>query len=460
MSLIVVSNRVALPSDENQSSAGGLSVGLHDALNEEGGIWFGWSGKICPPNTVAEIQNNQKGKIKYKTIDLLEEDYNLFYRQFSNATLWPLFHFRLDLAVFSKESYLGYLRVNKNFASVLSSMLQKDDIVWVHDYHFIPLAADLRKERCTQKLGYFQHVPWPPKELLQALPNHRELIKKLLEYDVIGFQTRDDVRRFMDYIVNEFGGSLDPSGFVYADRKRAMVRHFPISIDFAKFKEVAKGSEKSLPTQRLAKTTGASKLILGVDRLDYSKGIINRLKAYERLLYKHPEHKRSSTFLQISPPTREGVQHYRDLRNEIERKAGHINGLNSDFDWTAVRYLNKGYPRETLAGFYRSSAVAFVTPLRDGMNLVAKEFVAAQSADNPGVLILSRFAGAAAELQGALQVNPYDPDEMCDALHIALTMPLEDRVRRWALMYQQIEISNLEVWWRRFIDALNRVQVQ
>ena len=460
MKLVVVSNRVELPADGNQASAGGLSVGLKDALNEAGGIWFGWSGKICRQNTRPEMQNTQKGKINYETIDLSEEDYDLFYRQYSNATLWPLFHFRLDLAVFSEDSYLGYRRVNKRFAAILSSTLQTDDIVWVHDYHFIPLASDLRKERCTQKLGYFQHVPWPPKELLQALPNHRELIKSLLEYDVIGFQTRDDVRRFMDYIVNEFGGSLDPAGFVYADQKRAIVRHFPISIDFAKFRKVAKNSEKSLPTLRLVETKGTSKLILGVDRLDYSKGIINRLEAYDRLLYKHPEHKRSSTFMQISPPTREGVQHYKDLRNEIERKAGHINGLNSDFDWTAVRYLNKGYPREILAGFYRNSRVAFVTPLRDGMNLVAKEFVAAQSANNPGVLILSRFAGAAAELDGALLVNPYDPDEMCDTLNIALKMSLEERVQRWALMYQQVEYSNLEIWWRRFVDVLNQVQVK
>ena len=458
MSLVIVSNRVAAPDKRNQVSQGGLAVGLLEALRERGGTWFGWSGKISEnvsPNQT-DIENEN---IKFKTIDLTREEYNVFYQQYSNGTLWPLFHFRLDLAAFSNDSYLGYLKVNERFADNLAAIVSQDDLVWVHDYHFLPLAAALRRKKFTQKLGYFQHVPWPPKEILQALPNHKELISQLLEYDIIGFQTKADVRRFLDYVLNEFSGSIDPTGFVYADRKRTQVKHFPISIDFESFVREAQKSETFKSTEQLKNTVGNTNLILGVDRLDYSKGINNRLAAYQTLLENHPPHRRTTTFMQISPPTRYGVNHYKQLRKDIERKAGHINGTYSDFDWTAVRYLNKGYSRSTLAGFYRTSKIGMVTPLRDGMNLVAKEYVTAQSASDPGVLILSRFAGSAEELSGALIVNPYDVEELRKSMLEALDMPLDERLDRWAIMYQQIEHSDLNLWWNRFLNALKSVEL-
>ena len=448
-----------LPSLSNKDSAGGLGVAILDSLAEHGGVWYGWSGELTtkkssPLNIVA------KGKTTFATLDLPQDDYEDFYNGYSNESLWPLFHYRLDLVEYSRKNYSGYVRVNKTFANNIVPLLKKDDFIWVHDYHFILMARELRQRRCTQKMGFFLHVPWPSKETLMALPDHKELVEALMDYDVIGFQTKGYVMAFLDYVIRELGGAVNHDGSVYALGKRTKVQHFPISIETKKFIELSNESKDSSHVKRLIQSIGDAQLILGVDRLDYSKGIINRFKAYERLLRDNPELGRNTNLMQIAPTSRGDVLQYQGIRQELETEAGHINGIYSDFDWTPIRYLNRGFNRKILAGFFRRSQVGLVTPLRDGMNLVAKEFVAAQSADNPGVLILSRFAGAAAELQGALQVNPYDPDEMCDALHTALTMPLEDRVRRWALMYQQIEISNLEVWWRRFIDALNRVQVQ
>ncbi len=451
--LVVVSNRVMLPTLSKKESAGGLAVAVLDALGRKGGIWCGWSGKLVDGEP-SGIDILEDGNITYATLDLPETDYEQFYNGFSNGSLWPLMHYRLDLVEYTRANYDGYLRVNERFAENLKPLLKDDDIVWVHDYHFMPLARELRKRRCTQRMGFFLHIPWPAKEVLTALPGHRELVEALLEFDVVGFQTKSYVLAFLDYVVREIGGTVEPDGFLYAFGKRTRVQHFPISIETEKFAELADEAEDSNHVRRLVTSLGDGKLILGVDRLDYSKGLINRFQAYEHLLQEFPEHQRAATLMQIAPTTRGEVVQYQEIRHELEAEAGHINGTYADFDWTPIRYLNKGFSRKILAGFYRRSQVGLVTPLRDGMNLVAKEFVAAQSAADPGVLVLSRFAGAAEEMDGALLVNPYNLAGMAEAMNRALTMPLEERRNRWANMIDQLRSFDVHHWHKNCVKAI------
>ncbi len=451
--LVVVSNRVMLPSLKKKEATGGLAVAILDALQQNGGVWCGWSGHFGPRQASAMdiLQDNQ---VTYATMDLLEKDYDEFYNGYCNEALWPLLHYRLDMVKYVRSHFQSYQRVNEQFAKNLEKLLKAEDIIWVHDYHFIPLAKKLRGLRCTQKMGFFLHVPWPAKEILTALPDHRDLVESLLEYDVIGFQTKAYVIAFMDYLVRELGGVVESNGFVYALGKRTKVQHFPISIETRAFSKLAVQAENSTHVKRLVNSVGKGKLLLGVDRLDYSKGLLKRFEAYENFLTRFPKHCRSTVLMQIAPTSRGDVVDYEIIRQELERKAGSINGNFSDYDWSPVRYLNKGFSRKILAGFYRRSAIGLVTPLRDGMNLVAKEYVAAQSETNPGVLILSRFAGAAEELDGAILVNPYDIAGMADAINMALKMDLSERIARWTTMMDQLEEFDVHRWRRDCLEAI------
>ena len=456
--LIVLSNRVMLPSLSNKESAGGLGVAIEESLKKSGGIWFGWSGEVSKEKEI-EPTILTENNIKYVTLSLSAENYENFYNGYSNASLWPLLHYRLDLVEYSRKKYLGYKKVNKIFADLINPFIIKDDIVWVQDYHFIRIAKELRKKKCTNKLGFFLHVPWPSKEVLMTLPDHREIVNALLDYDVIGFQTKSYVLSFLDYIVREMNGVVNSNGFVFANGKKLRVQHFPISIDTKKFVELSKNANDSTHVKRLVNSLGKSNLIIGVDRLDYSKGIINRFKAYESLLDKYPEHKRNSTLMQIAPTSRGEVWQYKEIRQELETEAGHINGIYSDFDWTPIRYLNRGFSRKILAGFFRRSQIGLVTPFRDGMNLVAKEYVAAQDPSNPGVLILSRFAGAAEELDGAIIINPYDIEAITEAINLGLNMSLDERLHRWFRMIEQINDADIHRWCQNSIKAIEKTMV-
>ena len=273
--LIVLSNRVMLPSLSNKESAGGLGVAIEETLKKSGGIWFGWSGEVSKEKEIKPTiltENN----IKYVTLSLSAENYENFYNGYSNASLWPLFHYRLDLVEYSRNKYLGYKKVNEIFADLINPFIIKDDIVWIQDYHFLLIAKELRKKKCTNKLGFFLHVPWPSKEVLMTLPDHREIVNALLDYDVIGFQTKSYVLSFLDYIVREMNGVVNSNGFVFANGKKFRVQHFPISIDTKKFVELSKNTDDSTHVKRLVNSLGESNLIIGVDRLDYSKGIIDR----------------------------------------------------------------------------------------------------------------------------------------------------------------------------------------
>jgi trehalose 6-phosphate synthase len=454
--LVIVSNRVALPR-ESLARAGGLAIALRDALKRRGGLWFGWSGKtIASP--APEPQLTEFGKVAYATVDLSPADYRDYYIGFANGMLWPLFHYRVGLSSFHRSAYEGYVRVNGQFAKQLSGLLGPDDVIWVHDYHFIPLAAELRKLGIRNRIGFFLHIPFPPLELLVALPVHRELVADLSCFDLVGLQTEDDVHALRRYVVEEAHGEIrNEPCFETMGGRRAIFASFPIGIDAVGFAHMAEEAAQAPETARLRDSLAGRALVIGVDRLDYSKGLVNRLEAFQELLTSRPEHKSRVTFMQIAPVSRGEIAQYRALRREIEGLAGRLNGKFSEFDWTPVRYLNKSFARHVLAGFYRASRVGLVTPLRDGMNLVAKEYIASQDPSDPGVLVLSRFAGAARELSDALIVNPHDIDAVAAALNTALTMPLEQRRERWAALMDVVSRNTVAAWRDRFLDALTEI---
>ena len=451
--LIVVSNRVSAVRRVGTGSEGGLAIAMQDALRDRGGVWFGWSGETTPKES-GEANVFEAGKITYATVDLTQQDYDEYYSGFANSVLWPLLHFRLDLTDFSRRDMAGYHRVNRMFARHLLPLLRDGDIVWVQDFHFIPLGECLRQAGCRQKIGFFLHVPWPPMELLLTLPNHESLVRQLCTYDLVGFQTERDLYSFLQYIREEAGGEVRPGGRVKAYGLETVVGAFPISIDTAAVAELARRAEPSSQSVRLSNSLNGRKLIMGVDRLDYTKGLVERMEAFRQLLTSYPAYRGNVVLLQIAPPSRVDLADYQQMRRLTESIAGHINGSFAEFDWSPVRYLNRGFKRQTLMGFLRRSDVALVTPLRDGMNLVAKEFVAAQSADDPGVLILSRFAGAARELDGAIIVNPYDIEGVAETLAKALAMPRDERFERWEAMFKRLGRFDLAYWRESYMGAL------
>ncbi|MBA1275996.1 alpha,alpha-trehalose-phosphate synthase (UDP-forming) [Stutzerimonas azotifigens] len=448
--LVVVSNRVA-PIREGKPAAGGLAVGVYEALRQSGGIWFGWSGEVSAnPQTHSEVVGN----INYVTLGLNKRDYDQYYRGFSNATLWPIFHYRIDLARYSREEYDGYRRVNVMLAEKLKPLLKPDDIIWIHDYHLIPFAEACRMLGIRNRIGFFLHIPFPAPEILTAIPPHNELLKTLCYYDLIGFQTETDRLAFQDYIVREVRGLVESDGSLTAYGQNFRAGVYPIGVvpdEIAKVAESYKGRRH--PVGRNTEG-GPRKTIISVDRLDYSKGLLERFLAYEEFLDRFPEHRRNVEFIQIAPTSRSDVKTYQRIREQLESEAGHLNGRLSDLDWTPLHYLNKSHDRRVLMGLFRAANIGFVTPLRDGMNLVAKEYVAAQNPADPGVLVLSRFAGAARELTSALIINPYDRIGMAEALDRALRMPLEERKDRYEHMMRAIRAADLDAWRDNFLRDL------
>ena len=454
--LVVVSNRVTPIAGSKAATAGGLVVGVLAALRESGGIWFGWSGETIETGTpIPKVFRT--GNITYITIDLLQSDFERYYGGFSNRTLWPLFHYRLDLSSFDRDWYVGYRRVNQLFAEQLFPYLRDDDLIWVHDYHLIPLGEELRQLGLKSRIGFFLHVPFPSAEVYVALPWHDRLMELLSQYDLVGLQTSNDLRNFHDYLYREGVGYGLSDGLVHAFGRTLRAQDFPISIDTEDFARMATSVEAVRASQRLSRSLLGRKLIIGVDRLDYTKGITERLRAYEALLQNYPRQRGQVTFVQISAPSREEVPEYLEMRSQVEAASGRINGRFSEFDWMPLRYINRGFTRRTLSGFFRLSRIGLVTPLRDGMNLVAKEYIAAQSEKDPGVLVLSRFAGAADELDGAVIVNPYDIEAVAEAMHLGLIMPLDERQDRWRRLFAQIQKRDIGYWRQSFVDALAEV---
>ena len=456
--LIVVSNRVA--DLTNPSQSGGLVVALADALMTRGGIWFGWNGKTTDDPDSEGLSVERVGSIEKVGVPLTQADFDNYYVGYANSVLWPLFHYRIDLVDYSPAFFEGYRRVNQRFAANLQPLVKADDLVWVHDYHLIPLARNLRRRGCRNAIGFFLHIPFPPPEILSAAPRHADVVKAMLDYDMIGFQTTTDVQNFRRYVETTGLGTLAGADTIAVGQRIVTARRVPIGIDVDNFAELSRRPNEDVRIEQMRRHMLKRKQIIGVDRLDYSKGIPARFQAFERLLNEHPDLERRVSFLQIAPPTRETIDAYSRIRGETEGLAGAINGRFADFDWTPIRYIHRSIGRDKLASLFRTSHVGFVTPLRDGMNLVAKEYVAAQPDENPGVLVLSRFAGAAEEMEEALLVNPHDIDEMARGLHTALTMPLEERQERHRALLDRVRTSDVKTWADGFLEALSAAAAQ
>ncbi|SEJ94922.1 trehalose 6-phosphate synthase [Paraburkholderia tropica] len=452
--LIVVSNRVA-PTQEGRPAAGGLAVGVLDALKETGGVWFGWSGETVAEPAAPVIE--QQGSVTYATVGLTRRDYDQYYKGFSNTTLWPTFHYRNDLARYERQEYGGYLRVNVTLARQLKPLIQPDDIIWVHDYHLIPFARCLRDLGVKNPIGFFLHIPLPVPEVMRSVPPHEELMKFMCHYDVVGFQTDADRQAFVDYIERGGHGTASEDGMVHAWDRFLKVGAYPIGIYPDSIAKSAAQFTDRKPVRSLRDAMRGRKLIMSVDRLDYSKGLAERFQAFERMLQNGPGWHGRVSLLQIAPPTRSDVQTYQTIRRNLEGEAGRINGRFAQLDWTPIQYLNRKYERHLLMALFRQAQVGYVAPLRDGMNLVAKEYVASQNPEDPGVLVLSQFAGAAEQLPGALVVNPYDLNQTAEALERALSMPYAERQSRYEDMMASLRENNLSVWRDTFLADLRSV---
>jgi trehalose 6-phosphate synthase len=452
--IVAVSNRVASPSQADQA-VGGLAVGVLGALEEHGGIWFGWNGDLrLESRGDRRLEIEEHGKIRFVGIDLDEADFEGYYNGFSNKVLWPLLHYLLGFISYRRSDFEAYLRVNATFARHLVPLLEPDDVVWVHDYHLIPLGAELRRLGVDQPIGFFLHVPFPGYDVLQALPDRDFILKALCAYDVVGFQTARDLASFRDAVTQPgIGGSLE-DGAISIGGRRLTAGVYPIGVDVDLLLRFATEAQGESEVTRTLQSLGDRQFIIGVDRLDYSKGLEERFHAYARLLEKHPEMHGAVSYTQIAPPTRVGVRAYEEIRASLEQTTGAINGRFATLDWVPLKYINTGLDRRALMGLLRLADVGLVTPIRDGMNLVAKEFVAAQDPRNPGVLVLSELAGASVELCDAVLVNPYDVDNVADGIHRALSMPLGERRERHRAMIDVLRKNDIVAWRDRFVDAL------
>ena len=452
--LVVVSNRVPAPSAAG-AQAGGLAVALESLMEQRGGLWFGWSGRVVP-GPAASPRHLNDGSIEFMTVDLTPEEHDRYYNEFSNSTLWPLLHSMPELMSFDRRNALAYRAVNQRFADTLTPALRPDDVIWLHDYHLMCLPAMLRAQGVASPIGFFLHIPFPSADMLGSVPEAGALVRDLMSCDLIGFQTENDQENFADAAVRLLGAERGAAGWLSLQGRRVRLGAFPIEIDGQEFAAMAQDSWRSVPAERLRRSLAGQQLILGVDRMDPTKGLVQRLGAYRRFLETRPEAHRKVTFLQVAAESRKDVVAYQELRTAVEREAGSINSMYAEPDWTPLRLIARAGARSTMAGYMREARVGLVTPLRDGMNLVAKEFIAAQDPQDPGVLVLSRSAGAARQLTSAILVNPHDADEVADAIDAALRMSLAERTERWRAGWEVIGDATALGWGRGFLAALVR----
>jgi len=457
VNLVVVSNRVAR-GKANEPMTGGLAAALLPVVEKSGAIWVGSSGRVrdgAQKEPFAEIEALGAGALAM--LDLPAAHYGGYYEGFANSALWPALHSRTDLIRTSQDDYFSYREVNAFMARALLRFQKPETAFWIQDYHFLALGAELRDLGVKQPIGFFLHTPWPASTVIEGVPHHRELVEAMLAYDLIGFQTQDDCDHFAGYLAAELG--LDVEGGVVTSRYgQSRLKAFPIGIDPQKFAEQATKAVLHPDVSRLRRSLHGEKLAIGVDRLDYSKGLVNRICAFDRMWTMQPALARAVSLLQIATPSRGTIEAYGNLQNELAKLVSEVNGRHGEVDWTPIRYLNKGFSQTVLAGLYRTAQVGVVTPLHDGMNLVAKEYVAAQNPADPGVLVLSKFAGAANELDTALLVNPHDIDGMARTIATAVSMPLAERRLRWEAMMVKLRAGTIQQWFADFVDTLEASQ--
>ena len=449
--LIIVSNRVAVPDSPGTPFAGGMAMAAKAALKNRKGMWVGWSGNAVD-EPVDAPQAVDLNKLTYVLIDLTKSDIQEYYKGLANSVLWPILHYRVDLQEYSRVDASGYVRVNRMFADRLSALLNEDDVIWVHDYHLILLGRELRLRGHRNRIGFFLHTPCAPPDILQTLPDHKEILGGLTYYDLVGFQTDNDRDNFGQYLGALGAAQIRQAAFEFEGRK-VRLGVFPVSIETKAYVRLARNAGRSALLALVRESLGGSRLVLSVDRLDYSMGIPQRVKAFDRLLGTSPEWRGKVTLLQITPKSTE-VEQYGEIEAEVAGLIGKVNGQFGDAAWTPIRYVNRSYSRAVVAGLYRAADVAMVTPLRDGMNLVAKEYLAAQDPEDPGVLVLSEFAGAATKLDRGLIVNPHETDAVASALKRALEMPLAERRERHGPMLAYLLENDIRKWAEDYLSML------
>ena len=429
-----------------------MAVAVKAALKNRKGMWFGWSGKVAdePADVSQAVEVN---KVTYVLIDLSKNDIQEYYNGLANSVLWPILHYRVDLQEYSRADASGYMRVNRMFADRLSALLNEDDVIWVHDYHLMLLGGNCARAAIATRIGFFLHTPCAPPDILQTLPQHKEILGGLTYYNLVGFQTENDRDNFAHYLTTLGAAQVRGGAFEIGGRK-VRLGAFPVSIETKAYMRLARNAGRSALVALVRESLGGSRLVLGVDRLDYSMGIPQRVKAFEQLLETSPEWHGKVTLLQITPKSRTDVKQYGEIEAEVTGLIGKVNGRFGDAAWTPIRYVNRSYSRTVLAGIYRAADVAMVTPLRDGMNLVAKEYLAAQDPEDPGVLVLSQFAGAAKELDRALIVNPHETDAVASALKRALEMPLAERRERHGPMVAHLLENDIRKWAEDYLSML------
>ena len=450
--LIVVSNRVP---DLDKARAGGLAVALSAVLERSGGLWFGWSGQAsAETDTTPTIKDH--GSFKLATIGLSEEDVSEYYQGAGNQVLWPLFHNRSDLMQVYSRYYDAYRRVNARFANCLSHLLEPDDTVWVQDFHLFPLGMELREQGFKGRIGFFLHIPFPSVDTLGNLPWAGELMSWLSRYDLVGFQTKRDKWNMTDFLTRVAGGS-ETDGECRLRGRRFRCGTFPVSIDTESWLELVRSDSFSRELERIRSELRPPRYpAIGVERLDYSKGLVQRVLAFEKMLVLQRRFHGAACLYQVVAPSRGDVPEFRRLKERLDSVTGRINSTYARFNWVPVRYLHRTFTHSELAALYRICRVGIVSSVIDGMNLVAKEFIVAQDSKDPGVLVLSRFTGAAEELgHHAVLVNPYDIEGTAEAICDAFDMPLGERQRRWEAMMHILEKHDVHDWATDFIETLH-----
>lgn len=459
---IIVSNRlpVKLKKEDGKyiytPSEGGLATGLGSIYKEGGNIWLGW------PGVAIEEEKDRQDAIKnlkennMSPVFLTEQEIEEYYEGFSNETLWPNFHYFNQYAEYEETYWQAYKKVNQKFADQLSELTDEGDKIWIHDYQLLLLPALIREKHPNISIGFFLHIPFPSYETFRLLPWRRELLMGMLGSDFLGFHTYDDMRHFLSS-VNRLAGIGNSHGQISLGSRKVLVDALPMGIDYDKYATLAADPETLEKEVRYRTLIGDTKIMLSIDRLDYSKGIPQRLRAFELFLQRYPEYKEKVSLLMVVVPSRDQVGKYKELKEEIDLLVGRINGNLSRMTWNPIHYFYRSFPLHALSAFYRMAKVALVTPMRDGMNLVAKEFIASKL-NKKGVLVLSEMAGASKELSEAILINPNNIEQMIRAFKLALEMPEEEQIRNLEVMQSSLKRYNIHHWVKLFMERLEFIK--
>ncbi len=455
--LLIVSNRLPVTAQRDHEGAvtfvpsvGGLATALSGRRRDAADLWLGWTGDASESRAAVTLDGHDGGR-RLISIPLTPAEISGYYEHFSNGVLWPLFHYLLDRVPVEEHDWLAYQQVNRRFADAVIESYRPGDRIWIHDYHLMLVPQLLRAHLPDARIGFFLHVPFPSSEVFRILPWRAELLEGLLGADVIGFHTYAYVRHFAMAVLHILG--IEPNvDCVTQGRRTVQLKAVPLGIDAAGFAALAQRDDVRREAAQIRREAGGRRILLGIDRLDYTKGLPRRLLAFERLLATS-EWRDRLRLIQIAVPSREHLDSYRDFKGTVEQLVGRINGQHGTIESQPIHYLHQTVTRERMTALFLAADVMLVTPLRDGLNLVAKEFVASRC-DDDGVLVLSEFAGAAAELGEAVIVNPYDVDGLADALDQALRMRPEERIARMRALRSRVMTNTVDVWASTFIDGL------